>query len=127
MERRVKLLRDPLYQPRSRSISGYSLRNRKGNRIVRRILCEAANAVSKTKSQFKGKCQGLVIRRGHKRAIIAVGHKILRVVYSLLKNGRAYIDPEIDYESIVVKKNVPRWIQALKKYGHWPKAETAIA
>jgi len=102
-------------------------KTRKGNRAVRRILCEAANAASKTNSQFKGKYQGLVIRRGHKRAIIAVGHKILRVVYSLLKNGRAYIDPEIDYESIVVKKNAPRWIQALKKYGHWPEAEAATA
>lgn len=102
-------------------------KTRRGNRAVRRILCEAANAASKTNSQFKSKYQGLVIRRGHKRAIIAIGHKILRAVYSLLKNGRAYIDPEIDYESIVVKKNAPRWIQALKKYGHWPEAETATA
>jgi len=102
-------------------------KTRKGNRAIRRILCEAANAASKTNSQFKGKYKGLVIRRGHKRAIIAVGHKILRVVYSLLKNGRAYIDPEIDYESLVVKKNAPRWIQALKKYGHWPEAEIATA
>lgn len=98
-------------------------KTRKGNRAIRRVLCEISNAARKTKSQFKGKYQGLVIRRGHKRAIIAVGHKILRVVYSLLKNGRAYIDPEIDYESIVVKKNAPRWIQALKKYGHWPQVE----
>lgn len=102
-------------------------KTRKGNRAIRRILCEAANAASKTNSQFKGKYQGLVIRRGHKRAIIAIGHKILRVVYSLLKKGRAYIDPEIDYESIVVKKNAPRWIQALKKYGHWPEGEMATA
>lgn len=100
-------------------------KTRKGNRAIRRVLCEMANAAKRTNSQFKGKYQGLVIRRGHKRAIVAVGHKILRVVYSLLKNGRAYIDPEIDYESIVVKKNAPRWIQALKKFGHWPTAEEA--
>ena len=98
-------------------------KTRKGNRAIRRVLCEISNAARKTKSQFKGKYQRLVIRRGHKRAIVAIGHKILRVVYSLLKNGRAYIDPEIDYESIVVKKNAPRWIQALKKYGHWPQIE----
>jgi transposase len=100
-------------------------KTRKGNRAIRRVLCEMANAAKKTNSQFKGQYQGLVIRRGHKRAIVAVGHKILRVVYSLLKNGRAYIDPEIDYESLVVKKNAPRWIQALKKFGHWPTAEEA--
>lgn len=98
-------------------------KTRKGNRAIRRVLCEVSNAARRTNSQFKGKYQGLVIRRGHKRAIVAVGHKILRVIYSLLKNGRAYIDPEIDYQSIVVKKNAPRWIQALKQYGFWPNIE----
>jgi transposase len=102
-------------------------KTRKGNRAVRKVLCEISNAAIKTKSQFKGKYQGLVVRRGHKRAIVAVGHKILRVVFSLLKNGRAYIDPGIDYESIMVKKNAPRWIQALKKYGHWPEVATKAA
>ena len=102
-------------------------KTRKGNRSVRRILCEISNAARKTKSQFRGKYQGLVIRRGHKRAVIAIGHKILRVVYSLLKNGRAYIDPDVDYESIVVERNAPRWIQALKKFGHWPKVEAKTA
>lgn len=102
-------------------------KTRKGNRSIRRVLCEISNAARKTNSQFKGKYQGLVIRRGHKRAIIAIGHKILRVVYSLLKNGRAYKDPDIDYESIVVKKNAPRWIQALKKFNCWPQAEMTTA
>jgi len=95
-------------------------RARKGNRSVRRILCEVANAARKTNSQFKGKYQGLVIRRGHKRAIIAVGHKILRVIYSMLKNNQPYWDPEIDYEALTVKRNAPRWLRALKKYGYLP-------
>ena len=93
-------------------------RTRKGNRAVRRALCEAANAASKTKSQFKGKYQSLVIRRGHKRAIIAVAHKMLRVIYSLLKNNRPYYDPEVDYEELMVQRNAPRWIKSLKKYGY---------
>jgi len=93
-------------------------RTRKGNRAVRRVLCEAANAASKTKSQFKGKYQSLVIRRGHKRSIIAVAHKMLRVIYSMLKNNRPYYDPEVDYEALMVQRNAPRWIMALKKYGY---------
>ncbi|RJY02506.1 hypothetical protein D5R81_19145 [Parashewanella spongiae] len=35
---------------------------RKGNKMVKTLLCEVANAAVKTKSQFKGKYQGLVIR-----------------------------------------------------------------
>jgi len=95
-------------------------RARKGNRSVRRVLCEVANAARKTNSQFKGKYQGLVIRRGHKRTIIAVGHKILRVIYSMLKNNQPYWDPEIDYEALTVKRNAPRWLRALTKYGYLP-------
>lgn len=92
-------------------------RSRKGNQAVRRILCELSNAANKTKSQFKGYYQGLVIRRGHKRAIIATGHKILRVVFVLLKNLKPYQDPGIDYKRLVVERNAPRWLSALKKYG----------
>jgi transposase len=93
----------------------------KGNGTVRRILCEVANAARKTNSQFKGKYKSLVIRRGHKRTIIAVGHKILRVIYSMLKNKQPYYDPDIDYEAIVVERNAPRWLQALIKFGYLRK------
>jgi transposase len=95
-------------------------RARKGNRSVRRVLCEVANAARKTNSQFKGKYQSLVIRRGHKRTIIALGHKILRVIYSMLKNNQPYWDPGIDYEALTVRRNAPRWLRALNKYGYLP-------
>lgn len=94
------------------------VRGRKGNRVLRPILCEVANAACKTKSQFKGKYQALVIRRGHKRSIIALGHKILRVMYAVLSSQQPYRDPEIDYEALVVAKNAPRWLKALEKYGY---------
>ena len=71
-------------------------RTRKGNRALRRVLCEAANAASKTKCQFRGK--------------------------SMLKNNRPYYDPEVDYEALMVQRNAPRWIKALNKYGYLPQA-----
>jgi len=100
-------------------------RTRRGNKAVRRALCEAANAASKTTSQFKGKYQSLVIRRGHKRTIIAIAHKMLRVIYSMLKNDHPYYDPEVDYEALMVQRNAPRWIKALKKYGYMPQSAVA--
>ncbi|NTV43123.1 MAG: IS110 family transposase [Syntrophobacteraceae bacterium] len=93
-------------------------RTRKANVYVRSILCEAANSARKTQSQFQGLYKGLVIRRGHKRAIVAVGHKILQVVYVLLHRKEPYKDPEIDYEALVVRRNAPRWLDALHKYGY---------
>lgn len=62
-----------------------------------------------------------MIRRGHKRAIIALGHKILRVVYVVLKNQQPYHDPEVNYIDIVVKRNAPRWIKILNQHGYLKK------
>lgn len=77
-----------------------------------------ANSARKTKSQFKGMYCGLVVRRGHKRTIVAVGHKILEVVYVVIKKKEPYRDPGINYEELTVRRNAPRWIKALKKYGY---------
>jgi len=93
-------------------------RTRKGNRLLRQMLCQSANAAAKTNCQFKSQYQGFVIRRGHKRAIIALGHKILRVVYTVLNNKQPYKDPEIDYQELLVQKNAPRWIKMLSEYGY---------
>lgn len=90
----------------------------KGAPTLRSNLCQIANSAIKTTSQFKGFYQGLMLRRGHKRAVIAVGHKLLRVIYKLLSTTKPYADPEVNYEALVVKRNAPRWIQALTKYGY---------
>lgn len=90
---------------------------RKGNLYVRRLLCEFAHAASRTKSVFKSKFQALVIRRGHKRAIIAIAHKILRNIFFMLKRREHYRDSAIDYEALSVQRNAPRWIKALIKFG----------
>lgn len=100
-------------------------KTRKSNNYIRTLLCEAANAAIKTNSQFKGVYRGLVIRRGHKRAVVAVGHRMLKIMYSMLKSESVYQDPEVDYEAVTVKKNAPRWIKALKKYGYFDKEASA--
>lgn len=90
---------------------------RKGNLYVRRLLCEFAHAASRTTSVFKSKFQSLVLRRGYKRAIIAIGHKILRTIFFMLKRREHYRDSTTDYEALSVQRNAPRWIKALTKFG----------
>ncbi len=68
-----------------------------------------------------------MIRRGHKRSIIAVGHKLLRVIYTVLKMQQPYRDPAIDYEALVIAKNAPRWLKALEKYGYLERSDPAAA
>ena len=101
-------------------------KTRKDNKMIKSLLCEVANAAIKTKSQFKGKYQSLVIRRGHKRSLIAIAHKLIRVIYSMiLKRRQPYIDPETDYEAIMVRKNAPRWLQKLEQYGFLNMVKTS--
>jgi hypothetical protein len=90
-------------------------------------LCEIANSASKTNSQFKGYYKGLVIRRGVNRAIIALAHKILEIVYTVLNKKEPYKDPNINYEALVVERNAPRWFAALKKFGYLPSTSTKPA
>jgi len=98
---------------------------RHGNPIVRYLLCEAANAARKTKTLFRAKYESLVIRRGHKKTIIALAHKLIRTIYVLLARRKPYRDSTFDYEAASVAKNAPRWIRALKKYGYWPQVAAA--
>lgn len=97
-------------------------KTRKGNHAIRYLLCEAANAARRTKSALHEKYQSLVARRGHKKAIIAVAHQILRTIYVLFTRRQAYRDSGFDYQAAMVKKNAPRWIQHLKKFGYWPQS-----
>lgn len=91
---------------------------RKGNPYLRRILCESANAASRTQCSLQEKFKGLLIRRGRKRAIFALAHKLLKIVYLLIERGDYYRDAEIDYEALSVERNAPRWIKKLKKFGY---------
>ncbi len=59
-----------------------------------------------------------MIRRGHKRSLIAIAHKLIRVIYTLLKKRQPYIDPDTDYEGLMVRKNAPRWLRRLDEYGY---------
>ena len=97
---------------------------RKGNLYVRRLLCEFAHAASRTTSVFKSRFQSLVVRRGYKRAIIAIGHKILRTIFFMLKRREHYRDSATDYEALSVQRNAPRWIKALTKFGFIASAAT---
>src|SRR5207247_9475120 len=64
-----------------------------GNRWLKRTLVQAAWAASHTKNSYlASQYRRLVGRRGKKRALIAVGHSILVILYYLLQEGRHYAD-----------------------------------
>jgi transposase len=78
-----------------------------GNRWLKRTLVQAAWAASHTKNSYlASQYRRLVGRRGKKRALIAVGHSMLVILYYLLKEGRQYADLGSDFfdsKSLVIR------------------------
>jgi transposase len=69
----------------------HSRRSPNGNRQMRRLLNQAANAAVKTKgSIFELVYRRLVIRLGHAQAIGAIAHRLCRLVWKILHDGTAY-------------------------------------
>ena len=102
-----------------------SARSVRGNPHLRTVLVECALAASRTRNcQFHGYHKALHVRRGYKRATVATAHKLLRTIYSVLKNRLPYRDPEFDHEALMVNRNAARWIRKLREYGHLPPPET---
>ena len=103
-------------------------RARMGNKALRAVLVECAHAAARTHGcQFRGYHKALMVRRGYKRAIVATAHKLLRVLYVVLRDARPYHDPEADYEALMVRRNAPRWLRMLHRYGLIEPAPTAAA
>ena len=91
-------------------------KRRKGNVYLRRILCEVAHAAARTRGvQFGPYKQGLAIRRGTGRAVVATAHKILRIAFAMLRDGQPYRDPQVDYQARTAIRNKARWLKMLRK------------
>jgi transposase len=87
-----------------------------GNAYLKRILCEIAQATTRTECYFQERHKNLAGRRGYKRAIVATGHKILKIAFHMLTNNELYKDRLVDYEALVTKRNAPRWIKQMAKH-----------
>jgi transposase len=78
-----------------------SAKTRKGNRALKTALTQAAqSATRKTRSgdsYLKVQYHRIAARRGRKRAVMAVGHSILKIAYYLIQRGTVYYDLGADY------------------------------
>jgi transposase len=68
-------------------------RTRKGNPWLRTALVEAAQAAARVKHSYLGaQFRRLAARRGVKRALVAVAHSLLGIIYVLLTRHSTYTD-----------------------------------
>jgi transposase len=63
----------------------------KGNKYLRAILIQVAWGASRTKgSYFMEKYHRLAMRKSNKKAIVAIGRKILVIIWNMLKEKKPY-------------------------------------
>ena len=69
-------------------------KTRKGSKWLRATLTESANAAARTKNSYlAAQYQRPRGRRGHSKAITAVGHSILTAAWHMLQTGELYPRP----------------------------------
>ncbi len=60
---------------------------RRGSSELRSMLCEAAHHAGRENSPFKPYFGSLCARWGYKMAVVAVAHRLCRIMYSMLRKG----------------------------------------
>jgi transposase len=96
------------------------VRTRKGNRWLRAALIEAAlGAINVEDSALAARYRRVMRHRGHKKAIVAVAHKLLTTAYLLLADGRTYQDPGASYYDARRKdRDLRRALHLLQRHGY---------
>jgi transposase len=83
------------------------------------LLVQCAWAATRTKGTYlRSKYESLAGRRGKKRALIAIGHKILIATYFILKDKVAYKELGSEYlQELKKDKQISKHIKLLKELG----------
>jgi transposase len=95
-------------------------KTRKGSASLRRCLCQAAWAVStKKKNYLSALYRRLAARRGAKRAIVAVAHRLLVIAYHLLQRKQDYVELGENYFDQLHAGRLRRsLVRRLERLGH---------
>lgn len=97
----------------------HSSRSPKGNRYVRRILTQAAQAAVKKKGgHFQTVFRRLLPRLGYKGAIWAIAHRLCRLLWKVLHDGVQYVEKGEETNPRAKKRRAQKLAQALRKLGY---------
>ena len=97
----------------------YSHRGPKGNRQMRRVLNQAANAAVKAKGTiFAIVYRRLVPRLGHGQAIGAITHRLCRLIWKILHQGVRYEERGPAVSHAAKKVRARKMIRELRSLGY---------
>lgn len=94
-------------------------RSPKGNRHMRCILNQAANAAARSKGTiFEIVYRRLVARMGHKQTIGAIAHRLCRVIWIILHRGALYEERGPSLNARSKQRRTNRMIRELRLLGY---------
>lgn len=90
-----------------------------GQRLIKKVLTECAQAACHTKGSHLAVLFGGWKHKGFCKAVMAVAHKLALLIHWVVVNQKPYIDKEFDYTDVFKQdgQRRPRWIRALRRYG----------
>ena len=98
----------------------FSGRARKANRYVKRALCQAAWAAAHTKNTYLAAFYRRKLHKGAPKAVMALAHHLIVIVYQVLSRGEEYVEMGGDYYDRQNKpKVVARLVKRLTQLGYW--------
>lgn len=97
----------------------FSGKTRKGDRYLRRILVQSAWAVAHARDcSLSAAFRRTAQRRGMKKAALATAHRILRIVWSIIRNQTEYIERGGDhFDQLHPERTANKLLRRLERIG----------
>lgn len=97
----------------------YSGRCAKGNRFMRRLLCQVAQAaVHKKGSHLQSLFRRLLVRLGYVKAIWAIAHRLCRIIWNILHQGAHFTEYGEAVHPKAVRRAIQHHLTALRRLGY---------
>ena len=108
----------------------HSGRTSKGNRYIRRVLVQAAWAaarINRKRNFFTAFFYRISNRAGMKKAAVAVAHRMLTIMYSMIRNGSSYRENGVDYfDRLHPVRTANRLTARLERLGFYVRLEPKL-
>jgi transposase len=106
-----------------------SSRTRKGNKHLKVALTQVAWAISRTKKTYLGaKYRALAPRLGKKRAIVAIGRKVIVICYHMLKEKKGFEELGVDFlDKLEPERKAKYHLKRLEELGYEIKMNKKVA
>lgn len=96
----------------------HSGRCAKGNRYIRRVLCQVAHAAVRTKGSHFQVLLRKFLSKGYNKAIWAVAHKLCKIIWNILHNGVRYVEYGGAVNPKAAQRAIQHHLKALRRLGY---------